>query len=287
MSNRCASVSKILPFSCVDGPGSRLAIFLQGCNLNCKKCHNPYTIGLCDHCGDCVETCPHQALRLEDGRVRWDEKACQQCDTCLQTCTRQSSPMVQRYSVDSLLAQVKRNALFINGITVSGGEATLQLPFLCDFFTAIKSTPVLKHLTCLIDSNGELSTTGWEKIAPWMDGAMIDLKAWGSECHIALTGRDNQRVKQSIQWLAKHDKLSELRLLVIPQHSDHLQHVDELAQFITTLGDIPVRLNAFHHHGVRGDAQAWQSATKEDIETLATALAQRGVKQIIRPALYL
>ncbi|MDN6681563.1 MAG: YjjW family glycine radical enzyme activase, partial [Enterobacterales bacterium] len=79
----------------------------------------------------------------------------------------------------------------------------------------------------------------------------------------------------------------ELRLLVIPQHSDHLQHIDELAQFITTLGDIPVRLNAFHHHGVRGDAQVWQSATKEDIETLAAALTQRGVKQIIRPALYL
>ena len=102
-----------------------------------------------------------------------------------------------------------------------------------------------------------------------------------------IDGGDNQRIKQSIQWLAKHDKLSELRLLVLPQHSDHLEHVDELAQFITTLGDIPVRLTAFHHHGGRGAAEAWETATKADYVTLAAAPTPRGGKQIIRPALYL
>lgn len=37
-------VHKIIPFSAVDGPGNRTAVFLQGCNFNCKYCHNPETI---------------------------------------------------------------------------------------------------------------------------------------------------------------------------------------------------------------------------------------------------
>ena len=47
-------VNKIIPFSSVDGPGNRTAIFLQACNLDCKYCHNPETRALCIHCGDCI-----------------------------------------------------------------------------------------------------------------------------------------------------------------------------------------------------------------------------------------
>lgn len=41
-----AVIRRIIPFSSVDGPGNRTAIFLQGCNLNCKYCHNPETIAV-------------------------------------------------------------------------------------------------------------------------------------------------------------------------------------------------------------------------------------------------
>ena len=67
-----APVNRIVPFSSVDGPGNRTAVFLQGCNFNCRYCHNPETIRVCTHCGACVSVCPVGALRIEDGEVRYD-----------------------------------------------------------------------------------------------------------------------------------------------------------------------------------------------------------------------
>ena len=287
MNSRCALVSNIIPFSCVDGPGSRLALFLQGCNLRCKNCHNPWTIGRCNHCGECVPHCPHQALASVNGQVMWNAAACQQCDTCLQLCPQQATPMAQSMSVEAVLTKIKNVAGFIEGITVSGGEATLQLPFLLALFSAIKSDPALGKLTCLVDSNGVLGETGWQKLLPVFDGAMIDLKAWESERHRALTGRENGQIKASIRWLAARGKLAELRLLVIPDRTDYLQHIDELSAFIRSLGEIPVRLNAFHAHGVYGKAKSWRSAHAADVEPLAAALRARGVEKITLPALYL
>lgn len=124
--------------------------------------------------------------------------------------------MAQTMSVDDVLRHIRKASLFIEGITVSGGEATTQLPFIVALFTAIKADPQLQRLTCLVDSNGQLSETGWQKLLPVCDGVMLDLKAWKSECHHRLTGRDNTHIKHSIRFLAAQGKLAELRLLVIP-----------------------------------------------------------------------
>lgn len=101
----------------------------------------------------------------------------------------QSNPKTQIMTLDDILALVRKQHFFLSGITVSGGEATLQLPFIVALFEAVKADAELQHLSCMVDSNGSLSQTGWEKLLPVLDGAMIDLKAWQEETHQWLTGR--------------------------------------------------------------------------------------------------
>lgn len=286
---RTATVSRWLPFSCVDGPGNRLVLFLQGCNFRCPGCHNPHTIGLCDHCGDCVPGCPSGALTLIDGMVRWQASLCTHCDRCLDACPRSASPKTHQMSVAEVLVLLRRYGPLLTGITVSGGEATTQLPFVVALFAAIKAAPDLAHLTCLLDSNGSLGETGWQRLLPVLDGTMIDLKGWRESVHHSLTGQGRERVLASLQLLARAGKLAELRLLQVPGRSDFLDAGGELdaglAAFLQTLGPVPIRLNGFRHHGVRGEAMGWQEAAMEELDRLSNALKVKGFGPIALPAL--
>ena len=291
---RTATVSRWLPFSCVDGPGNRLVLFLQGCNFRCPGCHNPHTIGLCDHCGDCVPGCPSGALTLVEGRpgesrVRWQASLCTDCDRCLDACPRSASPKTHQMSVAEVLALLRRYGPLLTGITVSGGEATTQLPFVTDLFTAIKAAPDLTHLSCLLDSNGSLGEAGWQRLLPVLDGAMIDLKGWRDSVHHALTGQGRERVLASLQLLARVGKLAELRLLHVPGRTDFIDADGKLeaglVSFLQSLGPVPIRLNGFRHHGVHGEALAWQEAAMDELDGLSNALKVKGFGPISLPPL--
>lgn len=284
-----AMVSRWLPFSCVDGPGNRLVLFLQGCNFRCPGCHNPHTMGLCDHCGDCVPGCPGRALAMQEGRVSWQAELCTHCDRCLDVCPRHASPKTRQMSVAEVLALLRRYGPLLTGVTVSGGEATTQLPFVIALFTAIKAAPDLARLTCLLDSNGSLGETGWQRLLPVLDGAMIDLKGWRDSVHHSLTGYGRERVLASLQLLAQAGKLAEVRLLQVPGQSDYLAADGTLeaglAAFLRALGPVPIRLNGFRHHGVRGEALSWPEAGSADLTVLANALKAKGFGSVMLPAI--
>lgn len=277
-------VSRVLTFSCVDGPGNRLVLFLQGCNFDCRPCHNPHTINRCNHCGDCVPNCPAEALKFEAGQVVWDESRCTGCDRCIEVCSHKSNPKIKQMTVDDVITLLHQHRCFLSGVTVSGGEATVQLPFVLALFRAIKADSTLNHLSCFVDSNGYLSEKGWEQLLPVMDGAMIDLKAWNDDTHRWLVGRSNHRVIHSIRLLAARNKLHEVRLLHIPDVSDHLQAVEALAALFNQLPEsVSIRLNAFAHHGVTGEALSWQRCDKAAINELAHELSQNTQRRIVRP----
>lgn len=287
MSSGLATVSKLLSYSCVDGPGNRFVIFLQGCNLNCLACHNPHTIGLCNHCGECVAACHANALSMVDGRIAFDPLNCDQCDACLVECPISANPMVRQFSVAELLELIRQRRPFLNGVTVSGGEPTLQLDFVCRLFRAIRNDPELAGLTCFIDSNGQLGASGWERLLPLSDGVMLDVKAFSEPLHRALTGGSNQPSLQSARLVQAAGKLYELRYLLIPGKTDREPEVDALIRFVLALGeDVRVKLNAYQLHGVRGAARAWEKMPKAGIDAVAGRLRAAGLRKVITPAVY-
>ncbi len=263
-----------------------MVLFLQGCNFNCLACHNPHTIGRCDHCGDCVPACPRDALTLQEGKVGFDPALCDQCDICLDVCPIDANPMVQCFSVEEVLAQVRAHAAFVSGITLSGGEATMQLPFIRALFAAMADAPDLAHLTRFIDSNGYLGATAWETVLPATDGVMLDIKAFDPVTHKYLSGRDNTRVLDSARLLKGAGKLYEVRYLMVPSFTDTDAEAEKLVGFLAELGgDVAVRLNGYRSHGVWGAAVDWPEMPRDGLEAFAQQLCDAGVAEIRLPVL--
>ncbi|KZL15425.1 Pyruvate formate-lyase 1-activating enzyme [Pseudovibrio axinellae] len=217
-----------------------------------------------------------------------DASICSQCDKCLDVCPINANPKVTQYSVDDVLALVRKNKPFLNGITVSGGEATTQLKFIIALFTAIKADKTLHDLTCFIDSNGHLPEAAWKSVLPVTDGVMLDIKAFDRALHVKLTGRSNERVLASARQLFEAGKLHELRYLLIPERTDGQQELKQLFEFVRELDvDLKLRLNAFQHHGVKGGALKWPTMKKADVERIAQDLKARGLKNVVTPSVYI
>lgn len=249
-------VNRIIPFSSVDGPGNRLVIFLQGCNLLCLNCHNPQTIGICNYCGLCVTHCPRQVLQISGTQdslwINHDQGRCLNCDLCLQICPVSSDPRSTWMGTDEVLEVIRPVAVFLSGITISGGEATQQMGFVRELFSKLKNDPDLAFLSRFLDSNGMAPISLWKTVLDLVDGVMIDLKALDSQVHRELTGQDNQRVLSSIRFLNTHGKLFEVRLLIIPEFTSSLEQITETAKYLAQINpEMRIKLIGFRHHGVR------------------------------------
>ena len=240
-----ALVNKIIPFSCIDGPGNRTAIFFQGCNFKCTYCHNPETINKCINCGKCVAVCPVSALEIKDEKVVWDDKKCVSCDACIRECKHLSTPKTKDYSVDELFEEIKKVSPFIEGITVSGGECTLNADFLIELFTKVKNE---LNLTCFADTNGSVDLTDYEELVEVTDKFMVDIKSIDKEEHIKITGLSNETVLKNINYLLERDKIYEVRTVIAPNLNNE-KTVREVSNIIKD--KCKYKFNAYRYYGVR------------------------------------
>ncbi|NND85202.1 MAG: YjjW family glycine radical enzyme activase [Acidimicrobiia bacterium] len=274
MSSVRGLLNNVLPFSSVDGPGNRSVVFLQGCNLACVYCHNPYTIGLCTHCGECIEPCPEDALSAVDGKVVVDWEACTRCGICIDVCPESSTPLAETVTATEVVDRVRRSAPFVSGVTISGGEATVQPDFLVELTAAFKDDPTYGTKSVLIDSNGKAPTELWDRLAPTIDGVMLDLKAWDPQDHERLTGSGHTEVLDSLAHLSTLGLLTEVRFVLVPGWNDDPDILDAMADHLAD-GGVPLKLIRARHHGVSDPV--YDEPSVDHAEAVAERFRARGI----------
>ncbi|MGL4737953.1 MAG: YjjW family glycine radical enzyme activase [Cellulosilyticaceae bacterium] len=273
-------INQIIPFSSVDGPGNRTAIFLQGCNFNCIYCHNPETIQKCTHCGQCVDACEAGALELErvSGKVIWDEARCVGCGACTKTCVRDSSPKTKRYTPSDLMASITPYLAFIQGITVSGGECTLQSDFVTELFRLAKS----KGLSCFLDTNGSTALWQEDELMAVTDGVMLDVKSWDTQTHTRYIGEPNDTVKANLEYLISVGKLYEVRTVILPEVLDAKQTVEAVARQIGQSSEpIRYKLITYRKMGVRPVYQHLEGPDEQQMKDFVALCKSYGCRDVI------
>ena len=185
------------------------------------------------------------------------------------------------WSVDDVLARVRESMPYITGITVSGGEATVQHEFLVELFSRVKGDAEFSALSCFIDSNGFVTRDVWDTLTPVTDGVMLDLKALDDVQHVELTGQSNALVLDSIEYLASLDLLYEVRLMLAPDFNDSDAQLQTVGAWLMAVDpEMRIKLNHFHAHGTRAPARDWPEADDERKDRNRAALLGAGVRNL-------
>ena len=291
MKGRITSLQRM---SIHDGPGIRTVVFLKGCNMRCKWCHNPETWSFkpqiqyiqekCIHCGTCIAACPQKAITPLADQIQIDYSLCANCGTCAASCCTQALSVVgEVVDIETLWQRIEKDLPFFKssggGITISGGEPLLQKEFVKEFLKHCKE----QHIHTAIETNLSVNWEVIEELIPWVDLWMCDFKLFDSEKHKHWTGINNQATIQNICRLGEKKIPTLVRTPIIPGVNDSEEEIENICRILKPYADtLSYELLGFHtlgfpkydSLGMENELKDSEQLSAEQLKTLKNILSK-------------
>ena len=225
-----ATIFDIERNSFADGPGIRTTVFFKGCNLQCVWCHNPESqqttpqmmlySDKCRGCGKCKEVC--------------DSKDCTLCGKCALYCPADARKVCgKEYTADEVLSEIIKDKAYYQasggGVTLSGGECLLQLDFVVELLKKCRQNGI--HTA--IDTAGHIPFECFEKVMPYTDLFLYDIKLFDSEKHKKYVGVDNKLILDNLKKLIKSNARVWVRIPIITGINDSVLEMQKIKEFLS------------------------------------------------------
>lgn len=242
MKKLTAKIFEIKRFAVHDGDGIRTTVFFKGCPLRCVWCHNP------------------EGLSAETEVAFYEHKCigcgeCKRADFLVSDCLGEARTEYGReISVDELLHLLLEDREFYEnsggGVTLSGGECLVQSDFCAELLKALKKNGI----QTAVDTCGYISRENLEKVIPYTDVFLYDLKAYDEDVHIKCTGKSNKIILENLEYLNSLGKDIEIRIPYVPDYND--SEMEKIADFLKPLNSITkIRVLPYHNYA-RGKYEA-------------------------------
>lgn len=257
-------VTNIQKFAANDGPGIRTTVFLKGCLLNCKWCHNPEGVRHfpevfhfwpnCINCGQCRNTCPADAMtetrkpptypdqtgwkgKIGSKIITINKEKCLNCFQCVDACEFDALMVSGTFmNADDVINEVEKDMEFYKqsggGLTLSGGEPSAQP----DFAHALLKSAKEKGINTALDTSGFQSWPILEALLDHTDYVLYDLKHMDPQKHIEFTGVPNNLILENLEKIIQRkDVTTYIRLPLLPGVNDSKENIRATGEYIKSL----------------------------------------------------
>ena len=247
-------IFNIQRFSIHDGPGIRTIVFLKGCVMRCAWCCNPES----------------QRFEIEAITEKGKRKT-----------------VGRDVTVSEIMPEILSDKPYYRrsggGVTLSGGEVLCQADFARELLAACKE----EGLHTAIESASSVDFSEIEKILPYLDLYLMDIKHMDSQKHKEYTAHGNERILENARRIAQSGVELIIRTPVIPGFNDTPEEIRAISHFAKTLPGVREHhLLPYHRLGMdkydglgrKYSLSEIEPPTKEKMEYLLSIAETSGLK---------